>query len=147
MALQTQEQPLSRQGWGPVSSSTSSPLNPLSALWIVFGSHFVLNYLICNCFLVSDGFLGLSWFFIYSTCEKSYHYLLFNFPFEKNFSCLFLWCDTPEFVKLCDSRPITSVIADISTLASQKCFWGLPVECGAGLGAETDGFCHVIVKF
>lgn len=62
MALQTQEQPLSRQGWVPVSSSTSSPLNPLSSLCIVFGPHFILNYLICNCFLVSDGFLGLSWF-------------------------------------------------------------------------------------
>lgn len=62
MALQTQEQPLSRWGWVPVSSSTSSPLTPLSSLCIVLGPHFVLNYLICNCFLVSYGFLSLSRF-------------------------------------------------------------------------------------
>lgn len=50
-------------------------------------------------------FFSFIWFpftflvFIYSTCEKSYCCLLFNFLFEKNFSCLFLWCDTLEFVK------------------------------------------------
>lgn len=58
--LQSPRGCLRRGSWCPAPPSASP--NPLSSLCTIFVPHLLVSYLICNSFLFSDGFLGISWF-------------------------------------------------------------------------------------
>lgn len=87
--LQSPDGRLRRGSWCPAPPSASP--NPLSSLCTIRVPHLLLSQLICDRFLSSDGFLGISWFKFASPVKHQSLTPIFMALVSCSCSRLFVW--------------------------------------------------------